>query len=110
MGREVLDLFSVVFGLFSGAVDRSTRRTLSTGERARPSGREIGTPRQTSLTSAASASAHPTLRYRIANKRATVIPQPLSGIGVLAPTPAYASSPTVVGQTSGAIRRARFHF
>ena len=33
-------LFSVVFGLFSGAVERSTRRPLSTVERDRPRGRE----------------------------------------------------------------------
>ena len=36
---------NLVLGLFSGAVERSTRRPLSTVERARPSGRDFGFPR-----------------------------------------------------------------
>ena len=39
-------LFSGVFGLFSGAVERSTRRPLSTVERDRPRGREKRRPPQ----------------------------------------------------------------
>ena len=40
----VLGLFSGVFGLFSGAVERSARRPLSTVERGRPRGREKRRP------------------------------------------------------------------
>ena len=44
--NSVLGLFSGVFGLFSGAVERSTRRPLSTVERDRPRGREKRRPPQ----------------------------------------------------------------
>ncbi len=44
---------NLVLGLFSGAVERSARRPLSTVERARPSGRENGDPRRRSAPSAA---------------------------------------------------------
>ena len=44
--NSVLGLLSGVFGLFSGAVERSTRRPLSTVERDRPRGREKRCPTQ----------------------------------------------------------------
>ena len=44
--NSVLRLFTGVFGLFSGAVERSTRRPLSTVERDRPRGREKRRPPQ----------------------------------------------------------------
>ncbi len=44
--NSVFRLFSEVFGLFAGAVERSTRRPLSTVERDRPRGREKRRPPQ----------------------------------------------------------------